>query len=156
MDETSQRRSNQENCNSESDLQMSSRLRPTLLVAPLPAILVGYVSWYQFYITTSGRDTRHQPCLWPFLVAGIKTPCLPSFAFENIAVLWIRLLFILLGKLFCKHIVFHLEDMPIFLFNYFDFLATILVWAILPFLFHTQFVEMIGSSSYYFSRGCKI
>ncbi|XP_050371500.1 mediator of RNA polymerase II transcription subunit 13 isoform X3 [Argentina anserina] len=42
VDETSQRRSNQENCSSESDLQISSRLRPTLLVAPLPAILVGY------------------------------------------------------------------------------------------------------------------
>ncbi|ONH98989.1 hypothetical protein PRUPE_6G003600 [Prunus persica] len=42
VDETSQRRSNQENCTSESDLQMSSRLRPTLFVIPLPAILVGY------------------------------------------------------------------------------------------------------------------
>ncbi|XP_062016064.1 mediator of RNA polymerase II transcription subunit 13 isoform X3 [Rosa rugosa] len=42
VDETSQRRSNQENSSSESDLQISSRLRPTLLVAPLPAILVGY------------------------------------------------------------------------------------------------------------------
>ncbi|XP_004296201.1 PREDICTED: mediator of RNA polymerase II transcription subunit 13-like [Fragaria vesca subsp. vesca] len=39
---TSQRRSNPENCSSESDLQMSARLRPTLLVAPSPAILVGY------------------------------------------------------------------------------------------------------------------
>nr|XP_011461693.1 PREDICTED: mediator of RNA polymerase II transcription subunit 13 isoform X5 [Fragaria vesca subsp. vesca] len=42
VDETSQRRSNPENCSSESDLQMSARLRPTLLVAPSPAILVGY------------------------------------------------------------------------------------------------------------------
>ncbi|KAA8530327.1 hypothetical protein F0562_005036 [Nyssa sinensis] len=42
MDETGQRRSNQEICTSESDQQLSSRLRPTLFVLPLPAILVGY------------------------------------------------------------------------------------------------------------------
>ncbi|OVA06369.1 Mediator complex [Macleaya cordata] len=43
VDEASQRRLNQEICNSESEQQMSSsRLRPTLVVLPLPAILVGY------------------------------------------------------------------------------------------------------------------
>lgn len=40
-DETSERRSNQEACISESDQQMASRLRPTLFVLPFPAILVG-------------------------------------------------------------------------------------------------------------------
>ncbi|KAG2675251.1 hypothetical protein I3760_13G175200 [Carya illinoinensis] len=42
VDETCQRRSNQEICASESEQQQSTRLRPTLLVLPLPAILVGY------------------------------------------------------------------------------------------------------------------
>ncbi|PON98052.1 Mediator complex, subunit Med [Trema orientale] len=42
MDDTCQKRSNQENCSSEADLQMGSRLRPTLFVVPLPSILVGY------------------------------------------------------------------------------------------------------------------
>ncbi|KAF3953058.1 hypothetical protein CMV_021455 [Castanea mollissima] len=42
VDETSQRRSNQEICNSDSELQLCTRLRPTLFVLPLPAILVGY------------------------------------------------------------------------------------------------------------------
>ncbi|TYK09965.1 mediator of RNA polymerase II transcription subunit 13 [Cucumis melo var. makuwa] len=43
MDETSQRRSNQEICSSGSDPQLlPSRLRPTVLVLPSPAILVGY------------------------------------------------------------------------------------------------------------------
>ncbi|KAM7523061.1 hypothetical protein LguiA_012963 [Lonicera macranthoides] len=41
-DETSERRSSQEACTSESDQQMASRLRPTLFVLPFPAILVGY------------------------------------------------------------------------------------------------------------------
>nr|POE66735.1 isoform 2 of mediator of rna polymerase ii transcription subunit 13 [Quercus suber] len=42
VDETSQRRSNQEICNSDSEQQLCTRLRPTLFVLPLPAILVGY------------------------------------------------------------------------------------------------------------------
>ncbi|CAK9135492.1 unnamed protein product [Ilex paraguariensis] len=42
MDETSERRSNQENCISESEQQLGSRLRPSLFVLPFPAILVGY------------------------------------------------------------------------------------------------------------------
>ncbi|XP_059630499.1 mediator of RNA polymerase II transcription subunit 13 isoform X2 [Cornus florida] len=42
VDEISQRRSNQEICMSESEQQLSTRLRPTLFVLPLPAILVGY------------------------------------------------------------------------------------------------------------------
>lgn len=43
MDESGQRRSNLDICNSESEQQVShSRLRPTLLVLPLPSILVGY------------------------------------------------------------------------------------------------------------------
>ncbi|XP_031737595.1 mediator of RNA polymerase II transcription subunit 13 isoform X2 [Cucumis sativus] len=43
MDETSQRRSNQEICSSGSDQQLLPlRLRPTVLLLPSPAILVGY------------------------------------------------------------------------------------------------------------------
>ncbi|XP_050278302.1 mediator of RNA polymerase II transcription subunit 13 isoform X3 [Quercus robur] len=42
VDESSQRRSNQEICNSDSEQQLCTRLRPTLFVLPLPAILVGY------------------------------------------------------------------------------------------------------------------
>ncbi|PIA29244.1 hypothetical protein AQUCO_06100036v1 [Aquilegia coerulea] len=43
VDETTQRRLNQEIGSSESDQQLnSSRLRPTLLLLPMPAILVGY------------------------------------------------------------------------------------------------------------------
>ncbi|KAJ0020388.1 hypothetical protein Pint_31438 [Pistacia integerrima] len=42
MDETSQRRLNQDIANSESEQQLSARLRPTLYVLPSPAILVGY------------------------------------------------------------------------------------------------------------------
>eukprot|EP00268_Persea_americana_P036449 TRINITY_DN35925_c0_g1_i2.p1 TRINITY_DN35925_c0_g1~~TRINITY_DN35925_c0_g1_i2.p1 ORF type:complete len:1243 (-),score=292.63 TRINITY_DN35925_c0_g1_i2:168-3449(-) len=43
LDETCQRRSSQEVCNSESEQQINhSRLKPSLLVFPLPAILVGY------------------------------------------------------------------------------------------------------------------
>jgi mediator of RNA polymerase II transcription subunit 13 len=41
-DETCQRRSNQEIFSSESEQQLCTRLRPTLFVLPLPAILVGY------------------------------------------------------------------------------------------------------------------
>ncbi|KAL7232398.1 hypothetical protein ACSBR2_010424 [Camellia fascicularis] len=42
VDEISQRRSSQESCASESEQQLGFRLRPTLFVLPLPAILVGY------------------------------------------------------------------------------------------------------------------
>ncbi|XP_022742106.1 mediator of RNA polymerase II transcription subunit 13 isoform X2 [Durio zibethinus] len=42
VDETSQRRLNQETSGSESEQQQCSRLRPTLFVLPSPAILVGY------------------------------------------------------------------------------------------------------------------
>lgn len=42
VEETSERRSVQETCLSESEQQMGSRLRPTLAVVPFPAILVGY------------------------------------------------------------------------------------------------------------------
>lgn len=41
-DETSERRSNQDTSLSESEQQLGSRLGPTLLVLPFPAILVGY------------------------------------------------------------------------------------------------------------------
>lgn len=41
-DETSERRSNQDISISESEQQLGSRLGPTLLVLPFPAILVGY------------------------------------------------------------------------------------------------------------------
>lgn len=44
-EETSERRSVQEACLSESEQQMGSRLRPTLAVVPFPAILVGYNSY---------------------------------------------------------------------------------------------------------------
>ncbi|XP_057486737.1 mediator of RNA polymerase II transcription subunit 13 isoform X1 [Actinidia eriantha] len=42
VDETSQWRSNQETSASETEQQLGFRLRPTLFVLPLPAILVGY------------------------------------------------------------------------------------------------------------------
>ncbi|XP_017226286.1 mediator of RNA polymerase II transcription subunit 13 [Daucus carota subsp. sativus] len=42
VDETSERRSNQDTSISESEQQLGSRLGPTLLVLPFPAILVGY------------------------------------------------------------------------------------------------------------------
>ncbi|KAM6555029.1 hypothetical protein CsatB_015791 [Cannabis sativa] len=42
MDETCQRRLNQENSGSEADLSIGSRLRPTLYIVPLPSILLGY------------------------------------------------------------------------------------------------------------------
>lgn len=42
VDETSERRSNQDTSVSESEQQLGSRLGPTLLVLPFPAILVGY------------------------------------------------------------------------------------------------------------------
>ncbi|KAK2641530.1 hypothetical protein Ddye_023293 [Dipteronia dyeriana] len=42
LDETCQRRLNQDVGSSESELQLSSRLRPTLYVLPSPALLVGY------------------------------------------------------------------------------------------------------------------
>lgn len=45
MEETSERRSVQETCISETEQQMGSRLRPTLAVIPFPAILVGYLSY---------------------------------------------------------------------------------------------------------------
>ncbi|XP_057963111.1 mediator of RNA polymerase II transcription subunit 13 [Malania oleifera] len=41
-DDSCQRRFNQDSCNPELEQQVGSRLRPTLLVLPLPAILVGY------------------------------------------------------------------------------------------------------------------
>lgn len=44
VDETSERRSNQDTSISESEQQLGSRLGPTLLVLPFPAILVGYGS----------------------------------------------------------------------------------------------------------------
>lgn len=44
MDETSQRRLNQDIGNAESEQQSCTRLRPTLYVLPSPAILVGYAS----------------------------------------------------------------------------------------------------------------
>ncbi|KAM1802692.1 hypothetical protein ACFX12_028754 [Malus domestica] len=55
-EETSQRRSNQDNCTSESDLQTCSRLRPTLFVNPLPAILVGY---QDDWLKTSASSLKH-------------------------------------------------------------------------------------------------
>ncbi|KAL5563620.1 hypothetical protein UlMin_033367 [Ulmus minor] len=42
MDETFQRRSNQETSSSEAEQQISTRPRPSLFVIPLPSILVGY------------------------------------------------------------------------------------------------------------------
>ncbi|XP_052190235.1 mediator of RNA polymerase II transcription subunit 13 [Diospyros lotus] len=42
LDDASQRRSNQEGSASESEQQLGLRLRPSLFVLPLPAILVGY------------------------------------------------------------------------------------------------------------------
>lgn len=42
VDDTCRRRPNQEFSSSESEQQLGSRLRPTLFVLPLPAILVGY------------------------------------------------------------------------------------------------------------------
>lgn len=47
-EETSERRSVQETCLSESEQQMGSRLRPTVAVVPFPAILVGYNSYKLF------------------------------------------------------------------------------------------------------------
>ncbi|GFY84921.1 RNA polymerase II transcription mediator [Actinidia rufa] len=44
VDETSQWRSNQDTSASETEQQLGFRLRPTLFVLPLPAILVGYAS----------------------------------------------------------------------------------------------------------------
>lgn len=41
-DETSEKRSYQESCASESEYQSGARVRPTLAVVPFPAILVGY------------------------------------------------------------------------------------------------------------------
>lgn len=43
LDETGQRRLNQDIGSSESDHQLCARLKPTLFVLPSPAILVGYV-----------------------------------------------------------------------------------------------------------------
>lgn len=52
MDETSQRRSNQEICSSGSDQQLlPSRLRPTVIVLPSPAILVGYAFDYLIVVS---------------------------------------------------------------------------------------------------------
>lgn len=42
-DEASQRRSGQDMGNSESEQQLCSRLKPTLIAIPFPSILVGYV-----------------------------------------------------------------------------------------------------------------
>lgn len=43
VDEASQRRSGQDMGNSESEQQLCSRLKPTLIAIPFPSILVGYV-----------------------------------------------------------------------------------------------------------------
>lgn len=45
VDETSHRRSGQDMCNSESEQQQSSRLKPTVTAIPFPSILVGYVTF---------------------------------------------------------------------------------------------------------------
>ncbi|XP_050879471.1 mediator of RNA polymerase II transcription subunit 13 isoform X3 [Lathyrus oleraceus] len=42
VDETSQRRSGQDMCNSETEQHLCSRLKPTLIAVPFPSILVGY------------------------------------------------------------------------------------------------------------------
>lgn len=52
-DETCNRRSSQENFTSETE---SSRLRPTLFVIPLPAILVGYAYCLDFKSTFEMLD----------------------------------------------------------------------------------------------------
>lgn len=49
VDETCQRRSNQEISSSELEQNHCTRLRPTLLVLPLPAILVGYDSYLKIF-----------------------------------------------------------------------------------------------------------
>lgn len=49
VDETSQRRSGQDMCNSESEQHLCSRLKPTLIAVPFPSILVGYVHLQSFF-----------------------------------------------------------------------------------------------------------
>ncbi|XP_039014736.1 LOW QUALITY PROTEIN: mediator of RNA polymerase II transcription subunit 13-like [Hibiscus syriacus] len=55
VDETSQRRLNQETSGSELEQQRCSRLRPTLFVLPSPAILVGY---QDDWLKTSGNSLQ--------------------------------------------------------------------------------------------------
>ncbi|KAK9736067.1 hypothetical protein RND81_04G247700 [Saponaria officinalis] len=55
-DDTSQRRPNQEHCISESEQQLGSRKRATLLLVPYPSILVGY---QDDWLKTSATSLQH-------------------------------------------------------------------------------------------------
>lgn len=70
MDETSQRRSNQEICSSGSDQQLQpSRLRPTVIVLPSPSILVGYAFDHLIIVSVLERlnSYREYPVLFCLL-----------------------------------------------------------------------------------------
>lgn len=63
MDETSQRRPNQEICSSGSDQQLlPSRLRPTVIVLPSPAILVGYAFDYLIAVLVFESPNSYLGC----------------------------------------------------------------------------------------------
>ena len=57
VDETSERRSNQDTSISESEQQLGSRLGPTLLVLPFPAILVGYARPFSLLLLVKDKLT---------------------------------------------------------------------------------------------------
>ena len=74
MDETSQRRSNQEICSSGSDQQLLPlRLRPTVLLLPSPAILVGYAFDYLIALLFIERLNSYLGYPDMFLLKAIKT-----------------------------------------------------------------------------------
>ncbi|XP_014626292.1 mediator of RNA polymerase II transcription subunit 13-like isoform X3 [Glycine soja] len=56
VDETSQRRSGQDLCSTESEQQTCSRLKPTLIALPFPSILVGY---QDDWLKTSANSLQH-------------------------------------------------------------------------------------------------